>query len=729
MTPIRLRLDDCWEIDGEYYFLKHISGGFLHFSSERTGEPYQVELDCGAHTLPSAEWLTSQFAKGLAHRLDAKSQNPDTSTNASHSIQDTFETLDEKDPRAKIRLAVVTYLDKLQTVPLSDQGMRETLLHLWASRPSFFEGHKLPGSSTAIGWWKMRGTTYHRSMGSMVSHKSKTSRRSRYSPSIQKRMMRAVKWYWAAPERSQKHAYVYFVQGMKRINARLSKQGIPPLDFPGKTSFNKNIRRSESYEFLSQKFGIKAAKQKFQANRQGLYSPRPLGLASIDHTQVDVQVVVLHRGKLRLVGRPWLTLIVDIHTRCILGWYLTFEHPSVESAMACIRHANRPKIEFLSHDFGSPELANIYGKPDEIIADNGWEFTGTAFEYSLISLGMAVRWAPIHAPQYKAKGERAFYTLNEFLFHRIAGRTYPIAQMREWGLDPAKDAVVSLRDLQNLLAQAISVYHQSWHSSLEDTPLNVWTKGTQKSGIPVIGDDRNLEQLLGSVEQRRLTRSGIQLHNLQYHDPEIVGPLLERIAARQPVRDRAKGSANPKVRVIYNKSDLGQIHVVDPITRFIVTLPSIDPNAAGTSLWMWELQRKWTNEDKSVVNEIADDLQYKLINEIESIKPPGRNKLSKKTHLRLEASLQSASSQKSVSLAFTKPTPHGTAPAVPIVPLAAERTDGHPIPVREQRGKAARKPAKSASTSALGASSKGKPLNEHDWLNTSYDEDEWEELL
>lgn len=722
MTPIRLRLDDCWEIEGEYYFLKHISGGFLHLSNERTGEPYQIELDCSARTLPTAEWLTSQFAKGLAHRLDAKSQNPEA--NSTHAIEDTFEALDQRDPQAKIRLAVVTYLDKLQTVPLGDEGMKATLLQLWASRPSFFEGYKIPGSSTAIEWWKTRGTSHHRPMICMVSQKSKTPRRSRYSPPIQKRMMRAVKWYWAAPERNQKHAYFYFVQGMKRINARLSKQGIPPLDFPGKTSFKKAIRRSESYEFLSLKLGVKAAKQQLQANRQGLHSPRPLGLASIDHTQVDVQVVVLHRGKLRLVGRPWLTLMVDIHSRCILGWYLTFEHPSVESAMACIRHANRPKIEFLSHDFGSPELANIYGKPDEIIADNGWEFTGTAFEYSLISLGMAVRWAPIHAPQFKAKGERAFYTLNKFLFHRIAGRTYPIAQMREWGLDPAKDAVVSFPDLQNLLAQAISVYHQSWHRSLEDTPLNVWTQGTQKSGIPVIGDDRNLEQLLGSVEQRRLTRSGIQLHNLQYHDPEIVGPLLERIAARQPVRDRAKGSANPKVRVIFNKSDLGQIHVVDPITRSTVTLPCIDPNAAGTSLWMWELQRKWTNEDKSAVNEIADGLQYKLINEIESNKPQGRNKQSKKTHLRLEASLQSAHSQKSVSVAFAKPTPHGTAPAIPIVPLAAERTDGHPIPVREQRGKAARKRAKNTSTSRLEASSKDAPTSNQDWRNSSQNEDE-----
>lgn len=726
MTPIRLRLDDCWEIEGEHYFLKHISGGFLHLSNERTGEPYQIELDCGARTLPTAEWLTSQFAKGIAHRLDAKSQNPEA--NSTHAIEDTFETLDQRDPQAKIRLAVVTYLDKLQTVPLGDEGMKETLLQLWASRPSFFEGYKIPGSSTAIEWWKTRGTSHHRPMICMVSQKSKTPRRSRYSPPIQKRMMRAVKGYWAAPERNQKHAYVYFVQGMKRINARLSKQGIPPLEFPGKTSFNNAIRRSESYEFLSQQLGVKAAKQQLQANRQGLHSPRPLGLASIDHTQVDVQVVVLHRGKLRLVGRPWLTLIVDIHTRCILGWYLTFEHPSVESAMACIRHANRPKIEFLSHDFGSTELANIYGKPDEIIADNGWEFTGTAFEYSLISLGMAVRWAPIHEPQFKAKGERVFYTLNKFLFHRIAGRTYPIAQMREWGLDPAKDAVVSLPELQNLLAQAISVYHQSWHRSLEGTPLNAWTQGTQKSGISVIGDDRNLEQLLGSVEQRRLTRSGVKLHNLQYHDPEIVGPLLERIAARQPVRDRAKGSANPKVRVIFNKSDLGQIHVVDPITRSTVTLPCIDPNAAGISLWMWELQRKWTNEDKSAVNEIADDLQYKLINEIEALKPQGRNKQTKKTHLRLEASLQSAPSKKSVSVAFAKPTPHGTAPAIPIVPLAAERTDGHPIPVREQRGKAARKRAKNASTSRLEGSSNDASLTEQDWRNSSHDEGEWGEL-
>src|SRR5690606_2501352 len=153
-------------------------------------------------------WLTSQFAKRVVHRLDAKSQNPGTCS--THAIHDNFESIDQKDPRAKIRLAVVTYLDKLPTVPLSDQGMRETLLHLWASRSSFFEGHQLPGSSTAIGWWKKRGTISHRSMGNMVTHKSRTSRRARYSPTIRKRMEQAVQWYWETPERNQTHAYIHF---------------------------------------------------------------------------------------------------------------------------------------------------------------------------------------------------------------------------------------------------------------------------------------------------------------------------------------------------------------------------------------------------------------------------------------------------------------------------------------------------------------------------------------
>lgn len=47
----------------------------------------------------------------------------------------------------------------------------------------------------------------------------------------------------------------------------------------------------------------------------------------MDHTRADFFVVV-DVGGLRMLGRPWLTVLIDVHSRCVVGWVLSFEPPS-----------------------------------------------------------------------------------------------------------------------------------------------------------------------------------------------------------------------------------------------------------------------------------------------------------------------------------------------------------------------------------------------------------------
>jgi putative transposase len=44
-----------------------------------------------------------------------------------------------------------------------------------------------------------------------------------------------------------------------------------------------------------------------------------------DHTKVDV-LVVDQSGE--VLGRPWLTIVVDTYSRCIMGLHLGFDAPS-----------------------------------------------------------------------------------------------------------------------------------------------------------------------------------------------------------------------------------------------------------------------------------------------------------------------------------------------------------------------------------------------------------------
>jgi putative transposase len=63
----------------------------------------------------------------------------------------------------------------------------------------------------------------------------------------------------------------------------------------------------------------------------------PLELVQIDYTVVDV--VVVDELERYPIGRPWLTVVIDVATRVIMGYQLSLEPPSSTSVALAISHA------------------------------------------------------------------------------------------------------------------------------------------------------------------------------------------------------------------------------------------------------------------------------------------------------------------------------------------------------------------------------------------------------
>ena len=82
--------------------------------------------------------------------------------------------------------------------------------------------------------------------------------------------------------------------------------------------------------------GSKRAKQIWEPRPGRLKVDRPLELIQIDHTPVDV--LVLTDDRQTILGRPWLTVAIDVATRCVLGIYLSMDAPSAVSVSLCIEH-------------------------------------------------------------------------------------------------------------------------------------------------------------------------------------------------------------------------------------------------------------------------------------------------------------------------------------------------------------------------------------------------------
>jgi transposase InsO family protein len=67
----------------------------------------------------------------------------------------------------------------------------------------------------------------------------------------------------------------------------------------------------------------------------------PLELVQIDHTQLDVMVV--DESQRMVLGRPWLTLAIDVASRVVTGFYVSLDAPAAISVAIVLTHAVLPK--------------------------------------------------------------------------------------------------------------------------------------------------------------------------------------------------------------------------------------------------------------------------------------------------------------------------------------------------------------------------------------------------
>ncbi|GHL28793.1 hypothetical protein ECZU25_56060 [Escherichia coli] len=113
----------------------------------------------------------------------------------------------------------------------------------------------------------------------------------------------------------------------------------------------------------------------------------PLEQVQIDHTVIDL-IVVDDRDR-QPIGRPYLTLAIDVFTRCVLGMVVTLEAPSAVSVGLCLVHVacdKRPWLEGLNVEMDW----QMSGKPLLLYPDNAAEFKSEALRR--VASSMASGW-------------------------------------------------------------------------------------------------------------------------------------------------------------------------------------------------------------------------------------------------------------------------------------------------------------------------------------------------
>jgi putative transposase len=71
-----------------------------------------------------------------------------------------------------------------------------------------------------------------------------------------------------------------------------------------------------------------------------------MDVLQIDHTQVDV--IAVDEQKRLPIGRPWLTLAIDVRTRMVAGFHVSLWSPSTLSLSLVLSQAVLPKTSWLA---------------------------------------------------------------------------------------------------------------------------------------------------------------------------------------------------------------------------------------------------------------------------------------------------------------------------------------------------------------------------------------------
>ena len=451
---------------------------------------------------------------------------------------------------------------------------------------------------------KRCGKPGERPLRAFRSRRGKTPRK-HFDPFIEEALDAAVDFYWSTRECNYKYAYAHF-RGLVRAEREMrAGTGRPELKIPRRPEvLRRRITAATNYANWARKYSKYEAHRKFVGTKDHIMTGRPLELVIMDHTKIDLWVLDSETGL--PLGRPWLTVAIDVATRMVLGYLITFEPASLYSVFTTLKRVNKNKA-YVKREF--PDITRTWdgwGRPMTLLVDHGWEFTSPSMRDGLQDLGTDIIWAPVQTPQYKAIGERFFGTLNTMLWHRMPGAVaHPAHVMRKARLDPKSDALIRLSDLDELMHQTIiEVYQHEVHSGLGDTPANVWRNKIAQHRRPFIRNINALNASLGRVDTASLSRAGIKFRNMRFHDKALTELLLEDLRKAQAKRSQSDGpdaSSTAKVKIKWNPIDAASIEVWNssgtPKPHY-VTLKNVDPKFDGLSFWHWEKIQEFATENK-----------------------------------------------------------------------------------------------------------------------------------
>ncbi|MBV1775081.1 DDE-type integrase/transposase/recombinase [Burkholderiaceae bacterium DAT-1] len=395
------------------------------------------------------------------------------------------------------------------------------------------------------------------------------------------------------------------------VKQRCVAAGIEP---PHANTVRGRIKAVPSEVAVSKRQGRKTA--------ENLYSPVegsfpgadcPYSVIQIDHTKLDI--ILVDDVYRRPIGRPWITLAIDVFSRMVAGFYVSFDPPGALSTGLCLAHAILAKDQWLSKR-SIDGIWPCFGLPRKLHMDNAKEFRGQMLERACRQYGIDIEWRPVARPHFGGHIERLLGTLATEI-KSLPGTTFSnVSERGEY--DSEGKAALTLSEFEQwLTTYIIKIYHLRMHSGIGMPPIALYKRGIfgdeNRPGVGLPERIQNEEKLrldLMPFEERTVQDYGIVIDDIHYYSD-----VLRRwINARDPEKPKYKR----KFMFRRDPRDLSTVQFYDPELSQYFAIPYRDTSHPVISIWeLREAKKRLEAQGRQSVDERAIFEAYEQMREIE----------------------------------------------------------------------------------------------------------------
>jgi putative transposase len=350
---------------------------------------------------------------------------------------------------------------------------------------------------------------------------------------------------------------------IEQLNGVRAIHGLRLHEMPKPKYFNKLVKGLGRYFLTASRLGDDVAKAALAKTGNGLQIQRPGARVEMDEWKIDLLVLLTFAGLAQKMTdeerdlvkstRIWVTVVIDVATRCILAMRFSARAPSEDSSMAALEMAVSDKTMVSAViGAGTPWIYNVLFS--NLVTDWGPAFRAMRLRASVAQLRATHQFTAAGWAAGRGTIESVFKTQGMRFMHWFEGRTF--SNVVDRGPN-GTEARLNIDELNRMLVRAVvDIYHHTPHDGLNGaTPHNEWLRLTAKHGIlpPLHPDQRR--HIFGTKIVKAIGDKGVRFLGIHYQHAR-----LQEMRREQAALPRAKA---PRTEIRVDRFSLRKISFWD----------------------------------------------------------------------------------------------------------------------------------------------------------------------